>query len=232
MEAAKPASPPGTKGAYHSQTYVALVSGLFYKITGEPIAQYFRRELAEPGSFDIHLDLPEHELSRTADLLMPAIYYPIFKLMGVEIDSAGWGQDVRISAKGLLKNFRYVDVCNGESLARIMGMAGNNGCVDGVRLFSEEVTEGFNEVQWTSRSRMPLAFAAMTMGWARANSRLFTGPNPEAFITAGAGGSIGLCDPERRLGIGYAQTRWHTERMGTTLGSRANALINAVYDCL
>ena len=36
----------------------------------------------------------------------------------------------------------------------------------------------------------------------------YIGPNPQAFGTAGAGGSLGMADRENRLAVGYALNRW------------------------
>jgi CubicO group peptidase (beta-lactamase class C family) len=56
------------------------------------------------------------------------------------------------------------------------------------------------------------------------------GPNDRAFNHAGAGGSLGYCDPDARIGLGYAMNNMH---MGAWLvDPRARALVDAVYRCV
>ncbi len=54
------------------------------------------------------------------------------------------------------------------------------------------------------------------------------GSNRDAFNHAGAGGSLGYCDPEARLGFGYVMNNMH---LGLWLvDSRARALVDAAYE--
>ncbi len=56
------------------------------------------------------------------------------------------------------------------------------------------------------------------------------GPNDRAFNHAGAGGSLGYCDPEARIGFGYVMNHMH---MGLWLvDPRARALVSAVHESL
>lgn len=67
------------------------------------------------------------------------------------------------------------------------------------------------------------------LGWLTPNTMLPFLEGDSLYMMAGAGASIGLADPERKLGFGYTLNRWHTEKTGMTLGSRATALLQAVY---
>lgn len=56
------------------------------------------------------------------------------------------------------------------------------------------------------------------------------GPNPIAFNHAGAGGSLGFCDPDAGIGLGYTLNNMH---MGAWLvDPRARALVDALYRSL
>jgi CubicO group peptidase (beta-lactamase class C family) len=56
------------------------------------------------------------------------------------------------------------------------------------------------------------------------------GPNPRAFNHAGAGGSLGYCDPEANLSLGYVMNNMH---MGAWLvDPRARALVDATYTAI
>lgn len=72
MEQAEPAHEPGMSNGYHGLTFGWLVGGLVEKITGKPLAQVLREELAEPLALDgCHIGVPGSELPRCADLILP-----------------------------------------------------------------------------------------------------------------------------------------------------------------
>ncbi|TDD29263.1 class A beta-lactamase-related serine hydrolase [Nonomuraea terrae] len=60
-------------------------------------------------------------------------------------------------------------------------------------------------------------------------SMTFPMPSPTAFGHSGMGGSLGMGDPERRLGIGYVMNKMSN---GASGGMRAPNLVQAVYDSL
>ncbi|PZG17977.1 serine hydrolase domain-containing protein [Nonomuraea aridisoli] len=60
-------------------------------------------------------------------------------------------------------------------------------------------------------------------------SMMFPMPSPAAFGHSGMGGSLGMGDPERRLGIGYVMNKMSN---GVSGGLRAPNLVRAVYDSL
>jgi CubicO group peptidase (beta-lactamase class C family) len=55
------------------------------------------------------------------------------------------------------------------------------------------------------------------------------GPGPRAFGHPGAGGSVGLADPDAKVGFGYVMNRMGPHIL---LDPRATALIDAVYASL
>ena len=55
------------------------------------------------------------------------------------------------------------------------------------------------------------------------------GPNERAFGHVGAGGSIGMADPDAKVAIGYVM---NAMGQGILLNDRGQSLIDAVYDCL
>ena len=56
------------------------------------------------------------------------------------------------------------------------------------------------------------------------------GPNPKAFNHAGAGGSLGYCDPEAKIGLGYVMNNMHSGLW--LVDPRARNLVDAVYASL
>jgi CubicO group peptidase (beta-lactamase class C family) len=55
------------------------------------------------------------------------------------------------------------------------------------------------------------------------------GPNPHIFGHPGAGGSLGIADPDTKIGFGYTMNQMGT---GLLVDPRAEALIKAVYESL
>ena len=56
------------------------------------------------------------------------------------------------------------------------------------------------------------------------------GPNPRTFGHGGAGGSLGVADPEARIGFGYVMNLMHTGRWLSD--PRPRALLDALYEGL
>ena len=55
------------------------------------------------------------------------------------------------------------------------------------------------------------------------------GPGRRSFGHHGVGGSIGLGDPDAKLGFAYAMNKMHARQDN---GPRARRLIEALYECL
>jgi len=239
IEAATPKAKPGSYGAYHSQTHMPLVAALVYKITGEEIYTYFRREIAGPWGIDAWLSLPASEHSRACDMVIPtgSTYYPMMEKLGV-IPEAMRGQDFMAAPyTAPLSPFT-----NGRGFARAYGAIANGGILDGVRLYSETIASNFGKPQWENTNwaggnefhdddeQFGSGLQSGTMGYLRSSKDIPLGPNPDTFGMPGAGGSVGFADPDRKLGFGYTTNSWH--EFGAGLGPRLATVIDAVYASL
>jgi CubicO group peptidase (beta-lactamase class C family) len=72
IEQAEPLHPPGARTGYHGLTYGYLVGEILNRVTGIPLAELVRRELAEPLELDgLYIGAPKQELHRAAELLWP-----------------------------------------------------------------------------------------------------------------------------------------------------------------
>lgn len=231
MEAAVSATAPGTHGAYHSQTLMPLLAGLIYKVTGEEIAAWFRREIALPWGLDAYISLPASEFGRTAENVITAgSYYHRMTTNAPGVTPT----DDDIIQRPVTRSFG--GYTNARAMARMWGGVANGGVLDGVRLFSEEVAAACGAVQWSNDSWYPYenstysgVNAVGTLGFFGASAAFPMGPEPDAWGMPGAGGNLAMAEPKRRLGFGYALNSWHT---GTDMGPRVKALIDGLFRCI
>lgn len=227
MEKAKPSSPPGTKGAYHSQTHMPLLAALVWKITRTEIKDYFRKEIAGPWGIDAYFTLPESEKIRGADYVIPVkSSYHKWLIKSGMVEGKPDKDVVLAPNSGHLSPY-----VNGRGFARLYGAVANGGILDDVRLFSEETVCNMGTEQWMSEGIASQSSSGgelrATMGWFKAGGAFTMGPNPNTFGMPGAGGNLGMADPDLKMGFGYTLNSWHT--FGTGLGPRLKGLLDAVY---
>lgn len=55
-------------------------------------------------------------------------------------------------------------------------------------------------------------------------------PNPRAFGHAGGGGSLGMADPDARIGVGFTMNNMHASIV--SVGATPTVLIDAFYKAL
>lgn len=117
-----------------------------------------------------------------------------------------------------------------RALARIYGALACGGAIDGVRILEAETIARATEEQASgpdaTLAGMPIRYGVGFM--LRSESMPFS-PSPRAFGHPGAGGSLGMADPERRIGFGFVMNK-----MGAALtgGQTGYAVIEAFYRAL
>lgn len=190
---------PGTHVEYHGGTFGYLVGELVRRVDGRPLERFFREEVAEPIGLDFMLSFgPEHD-SRCAEIVGDD------DLVNTrEWRSAGDG-----SATGH---------GTAESIARLYAALGCGGELDGVRLLDRGTVEAAIEEQPLPNAEGPAGDFGLgyQLFW-----KLFPGMNDRTFGHTGMGGSIGLGDLKRRLGMGYVMNKMNS-------GGAAD-LINTTY---
>jgi CubicO group peptidase (beta-lactamase class C family) len=116
------------------------------------------------------------------------------------------------------------------ALARIYGALGNGGELDGTRVLGRAAIDAARVEQAYGRDRVLPLVTRIALGFMLGPAEEPLGPNPRAFGHGGAGGSLGIADPEAKLGFGYVMNLMHT---GVWLvDPRAHALLDALYSCL
>jgi len=233
LAAAAPAYEPGTKHGYHALTYGWLVGEIVRRVSGVPIAEFVRTELAEPLDLDgLSIGLPPTERHRVAPLGPMGIPRPrwgpvrraekqIGKQMGKVVSAMPIPVNTRRLANALAPR-GVEDVLGGEdvmdaavpaangfftarSLGRMYAMLAGGGEVDGVRILSPETVAAAATVQ----SHGPDLVLVLPMDWRLGYHRVFTsrGTVGPAFGHFGFGGSGGWADPSRDLAVAYVCNR-------------------------
>ena len=247
---------PGTQQGYHGVSFGLYTGALFKKITGVSIGTFLKTEVAQPLKADIYLGLTPQEEESLATRLCP-IYPNQLRdiLFGVLPNAFGrrtlegrfyrrvlrknsdaafaFGQPVELGARAL-HNFNTSRVkrlelpwANAQGSAR--GLASvYQGLLTPDRLVSTQALEWVKPVaSWAETDAVlpkPLGF---TLGFIKEEPHLFS-PSPESFGHPGAGGALGLADPQNQIALGYVMNR-----MGYHVRSpRALALCHAVYRCI
>jgi CubicO group peptidase (beta-lactamase class C family) len=241
---------PGTRHGYHALTFGHLVGELVRRVSGRSLGQYFREHVAEPLDADFHIGLaPEHD-ARTSDLygeLLPDEIPPallasplgaFFRDMQdpTTLTGAAFGNP---SLRGGLVNTRAwraaeLPAVNGHgtarALARIYGVLARGGEQDGVHLLSPESIERATTEHAFGPDAvlggMPMRFG---LGFMLRHELMPLAPSPRAFGHPGAGGSIGMADPDAKVGFGYTLNKM---QMGMVGGAGGFAMLRAFYEAL
>ncbi|HET8729645.1 MAG TPA: serine hydrolase domain-containing protein [Moraxellaceae bacterium] len=229
VERSEPIHEPGTGNGYHALTFGWLVGGLIEKVEGKSLADVLAREISRPLGLDgCYIGVPDSELSRCADLIVPErkprpegaprrrrpslaqrVVTTALELSGFDPDSVeeamvppGMGRfdwNTRETRQACIPGAG--GMFNARSLARLYALLSNDGELDGVRLLEPGAVRRFTEIQNRERG----AVIPLPMHWRLGYHRVFTlGPRtPRAFGHFGYGGSGAWCDPSRQLAVGY-----------------------------
>jgi len=250
LAAEEPWWEPGTRHGYHALTFGHLVGELVRRISGQSLGSYFREHVALPLEADFHIGLaPEYD-ARTSDLhggMRPATQVvrdlkgPIGDFLRDMSDPATLAGAVfnnpplsDISVNSRAWRAAEIPAANGHgtarSLARIYGALARGGEVGGVRILEPTTLEAATREQVFGPDAvlggMPMRFG---LGFMLRQDLMPLSPNPRAFGHPGAGGSIGMADPDARVGFGFTPNRM---QMGMLGGASAFATLHAFFEAL
>jgi len=248
LAAEEPFWQPGTRNGYHGLTYGFLVGELVRRVSGRPLGEFFKAEVAGPLQLDFHLGLPEAEEGRVAPAIPAA---PDPATFG-EFERLAFTDPTSLPALMFLNNGGYLmpgeadsrpahaavmgavgGITNGRGLAGMYAPLANGGSplvsADGVaRMGAVASATGVDAVLFAP-TRFALGFVKSidNRGTALHNGSLIL--SEAAFGHSGFGGSIGFADPVAKMSFGYAMTR-HGGGIG--LNERGQSLIDAAYRSL
>lgn len=233
---------PGTAVGYHVRTFGWLTGEIVRRITGRTLGNFFAEEIAGPLGLEFWIGLPESEEPRTARVIPPeASSDPeVRKLMDAVMAPGTLMGDALTGPGG---HFHYDDMWNtralhacelpssngiGSAHAIARMYAATVGRVDGTRILEAASVERATQMQSDGTDLVIGTPMRYGLGFAISPTvNLEAGPS--AFGHSGAGGSLGLADPEHHLGFGYAMNRMN---VGYSIDRRPTNLVRATYECL
>lgn len=237
LERQAPLWEPGTKAGYHVHNQGFLIDEILRRVDGRALPQFLREEVTGPLGIDYQFGLSQTDQARCAEFLQ-ATEGTIFaarhgdpdKILSrawdqlpdpIDLNSRQWREATITSASGH---------GNARAVARLYGALARGGELDGVRLMSpatldQAITEQHNmvEVMMERPYHQALGFLLSSP------PIVWMGPGRRSFGHHGVGGSIGLGDPDAKVGFAYAMNKMHAR---IDNGPRSRRLIEAVYRCL
>ncbi|WP_179131249.1 serine hydrolase domain-containing protein [Candidatus Entotheonella palauensis] len=224
---------PGSTGCYHTFTYGHLVGELARRVTGKPIDQLVREEIANPLGVDLAFGLDPDQLQRCAtvsatpgDPLLAAIRDRSL-LIGQCWSALPFGEgeeDFNTTA------FRtsVMPSINGHASARALAtLYANLAGVDTTNtpaLLSQKGREMMTTERWHGVDVLGLN-NRMARGVRLSNAYSPFNGNPRSFGHGGIGGAVGFADPDAQIGLGFVTNRLVP---GPGMSPYAQRLINAL----
>jgi CubicO group peptidase (beta-lactamase class C family) len=233
MAAEAPQWPIGSRSGYHAFAIGPLGDGLFKRVTGRTVGQYFHDEIGGPLGVDFHMGLPVSEEGRVAETLhdefpqsggqetfndfqrLAQVHVPVHYGLA---NLRAWRAQGTPSAGGQ---------GNARGLARLYAALATDRKLGGVELVSQKALGAATTVQIENEDlvlRFPITWG---IGFAINRGMGVYGPNPRTFGHHGWGGSFGFADPDKGLGVAYAMNFMREPQGG--LDPRFAGLIEAVY---
>ena len=244
VERQLPAWSPGQGIGYHPRTFGFLLDEFVRRLTGMPLGQWWRRELAEPMGWDFWIGLPENQWHRVAQLV-PGRAEKDHADQAFYRDYMSEGTMTRrafLSPSGL---HAVQDMNTPQAWSAGFAAMGGVGTARSLAQFYQAAIGAFDSplgagicralatLQIQGEDRVLLRTLAFTCGCQQdpldgegKKSRALYGPNPGAFGHPGAGGSHAFADPLTGLSFSYVMNQMTLSVMP---GPRSNDMVSALY---
>ena len=241
LEAQEPLWDIGTKAAYHVHHQGFLLGEVMRRVTGRTVGPFLREEVAGPLGAEYYIG----EMTAAQQALVAEVMPNMDAKLFAAKDNADQSS---LKALAFRQNpdepwavtmnspiWRTAEIASGNGhgnargVARIYGALGNGGALDGIEIMSRSqieamITEQHNQTELLQDRPYHQALGVLL----NTPEAVYMGPNARSFGHHGIGGSIGMCDPDGRIGFSYACNKMHA--VGTN-GPRAARLIDALYSC-
>ncbi|SEG73629.1 CubicO group peptidase, beta-lactamase class C family [Thermomonospora echinospora] len=202
---------PGTKLGYHAYTFGYLLGEIVRRVTGKPISQVLREDVAEPlGMADeLYFGMPESELGRAARLEEPEENAAMFAQ--IPADSPMFGTAPKAvfpnAAFGNRPDVLRADIpAGGKMSARAIARlyAALLGQIDGVRLISPQRLAELTTVAVKDTDQFMGEETAMSLGFGIGHP--VTGAQ-SVFGWAGIGGTYACADTATGMAVAVTKNR-------------------------
>ena len=233
LERQAPFWEPDRAQGYHAITFGFYARELFERIAGESMGTFLNLELFEPLGADVSLGTPAAFDDRVATLYPPKHAARLVRMLASAV--VGDNTEARVLRSTLSRSsltrraffnpkdaepaawnhipVRRAELCAGSATASAQGLSrayvpfASRGAADGRRYLKATSLAPIYERQgWSDRDlvlQKPLGFS---QGFVKEEAHLFS-PVRASFGHPGIGGSLGFCDPENELTIGYVMNR-------------------------
>lgn len=235
LAATEPWWEPGTRHAYHTNTYGHLVGEIVRRVSGDSAAARLAT-VAAPLGADVFIGVPLRERPRCADVVfhapVPAAAPDFAALEGdTRMEMLSYFNPLGYSSMGVVNSSEWrgaaVPSTNGHGsaagVARLYA-----GLLEPGRLLSTELLDEATRPQ--SSGFCPILHDEVTFGLGfnpTVPGRPF-GPHPRSFGHFGTGGAVGFADPDSGVAFGYVMNdvvpRWQS--------TRNRALMDALFGAL
>ncbi len=235
LAATEPWWEPGTRHAYHTNTYGHLIGEVVRRVSGEGCARRLAA-VAGPLGADVHVGVPLSERHRCAHVLFDA------PGGGEGIDVEALDGDVRMEMLSYFNppGYSSMGVVNSTAWrgAEIPSTNGHGSARGVARLYAALLVPGrllsagllAEAVSPQSSGYCPILHEDVTfgLGFKPTTPRRSFGPNAGSFGHFGTGGAVGFADPDAGVAFGYVMNhvipRWQS--------TRNRSLIDALYESL
>ena len=235
VASAEPWWEPGTRHAYHTNTYGHLIGEIVRRVSGEPCGRRLR-SLADPLGADVWFGVPRAEQPRCASVIFvanaPPTDHSFADLSGDALMTMlSYFNPPGYASMGVVNTqaWRSAEVPSPNGHGTAGGIARHYGALlEPGRLLSPGLLAEATAPQ--SEGYCPILGEEVTfgLGFKPTVPRRPFGPNPGSFGHFGTGGAVGFADPEAGIAFGYVMNhvipRWQS--------SRNRALIDALYRSL
>ncbi|WP_431929407.1 serine hydrolase domain-containing protein [Nonomuraea jabiensis] len=239
---------PGSAHGYHALSYGFLVGEVIRRVTGKSVGELVAAEIAEPLGLELWVGAPDSVIARTARLKAgespqtgagPAAGTAVPTVMAEMAKAALDPHSLMNRALGNPGMHRLKGGANHPVILRAgwpaagvvttaRGLAGFYRSLIAGDLLRPETLRDAVRPRVHGPDRVLFLDTSFGLGYMRP-SMTFPMPSGTAFGHSGLGGSLGIGDPERGLGIGYVMNRMANAVSGNVRGLR---LVQAVYDSL
>jgi len=240
LAAEAPWWPPGSAHGYHVNTFGFLAGEVIRRVTGMTVGAMLRREIAGPLGADVHIGLPAAQHGRVAEFTWPGLESPAVAPGMLPDDQRmyvnAYFNPPGLSGVGVVNTaaWRAAEMPSANAhataagVARVYAALAGGGAVDGMRVVDSGALEASVAEQVCGDDLVLRRPSRFGLGFQLTQPERPLGSGPRAFGHFGAGGSVGLCDPDAGVAFGYV-----TSQMGPRWQNPRNrALIDAVFACL